>query len=266
MARNPIMNALPASGRAKLHRFALGGAWFFIITSLAFVAWVVGVKWSDPSGVTTLYQTTVGEETFRTWALAYHGVPGLIWAVAQMGVVFAAAVASAVAGRPWRAITHGILIAWSAVWMIDLACLAVRGQEIISFAQAGLLIVLCGCTVYRALCRPRSALQAGTPQAAGGSSRLIEAGTADGLTPDRIASSDTVRDITATVKPAGRLPMKVVQHVLALMHGTGRRARPIASALKTRLSGAGRRMRRYFRRHGVVPDPDRTSAPRSMPR
>ena len=139
----------------SMPRFARGAAWFFIVISLLNVAWIVALKWNDPAGVASIYQTTVGEETYRAWALAYDGLPGLMGALAQFVIVsFAAAMSSLGRGRVRRA-GHGILIAWSALWMINLLRLASIDMRPDSVMQAAMFSMLFICTVARASMKAR---------------------------------------------------------------------------------------------------------------
>jgi hypothetical protein len=147
-------------GVRRLPRLAVAGAWFFIVFSLGSLAWVVGTKWSDPAGLTTLYQTSVetitGEETYRAWGLAYSGTWGLILALVQALVVGTAAVVSTRPASAWYRKAHGVLIAWSALWMIDLMYLTARDGAVDSYVQATMLTILFGCTVFRAVRPPRA--------------------------------------------------------------------------------------------------------------
>ena len=88
-------------------RLLIGGAWLFIIFSLAHLAWVISIKWGDPAGLTTLYQTTVDGETYRAWGLAYSGTLGLLLAISQFvivtaGVVMCQAQAPGKTHRAWN--------------------------------------------------------------------------------------------------------------------------------------------------------------------
>ena len=129
-----------------------GAAWFFIIFSLAHLAWVISVKWADPSGLTTLYQATADGETMRAWGLAYSGVFGLLLAMAQFASVGLAAIMSVRTRRKTRRIGHGILIGWASLWAINLLYLAGFDLAVDSLAQAALMSFLLGCTIYRAAC------------------------------------------------------------------------------------------------------------------
>ncbi len=73
------------------HKYIIGAAWFFVVFSLLNLVWVVGSKLGSPAGPTSLYQTTVGDETYRAIGLNYTGVIGMMWAMLQGGVILTAA-------------------------------------------------------------------------------------------------------------------------------------------------------------------------------
>ncbi len=140
-------------GRRSLERFAVGGAWFFIVVSLLHLLWAIGVQWGEPRGTFKLYHTVVDDISYDAWALTYTGVVGLLLAMAQVLVVGGAVVASTLPfGRTLRArrVGHLVLCGWSALWMINLMRLAGIDGQLDSFAQATLLWVLFGCTAGRA--------------------------------------------------------------------------------------------------------------------
>jgi hypothetical protein len=139
--------------RRTLSTFAVGGAWFFIIVSLAHLAWVIGEKWGDPAGVTRLYHTEVGQRSYDAWGLSYDGTLGLLLAMGQALVVAGAAGASTLPWRRtlrYRRIGHCVLFAWAALWALGLLRLAALDHHLDSIAQATLLCMLLGCTGYRA--------------------------------------------------------------------------------------------------------------------
>lgn len=139
--------------RKSLRTFAVAGAWFFIVVSLAHLLWAVGHKWSDPASTYKLYHTVVGDRSYDAWGLTYSGTLGLILVLSQALLVAAAAAASVL---PWprslklRRIGHGVLCAWAALWALDLVWLASIDHQLDSTAQATLLCLLLGCTGYRA--------------------------------------------------------------------------------------------------------------------
>ncbi len=139
--------------RRSLERFAVGGAWFFIVVSLVHLLWAIGVKWSEPAGTFKLYHTVVEDVSYDAWALTYTGVVGLLLAMAQVLVVGGAVVASTLPfDRTLRArrAGHIVLCGWSALWAINLLWIARIDGQLDSFAQATLLCVLFGCTAGRA--------------------------------------------------------------------------------------------------------------------
>ena len=139
--------------RARLQRFAQGGAWFFIVVSLLHLAWAIGVKWSDPAGPTRLYQTSVGGITYDAWALTYTGRLGLLLALAQAVLVTGATVVSVRRlGFPLRLrrIGHGVLCGWAALWFLNMMRLAGLDHALDSLAQTSLLGLLLACTALRA--------------------------------------------------------------------------------------------------------------------
>ncbi len=140
-------------GRRSLERFAVGGAWFFIVVSLLHLLWAIGVKWAEPAGTFKLYHTVVDDISYDAWALTYTGFVGLLLAMAQVLVVGGAVVASTLPfGRTLRVrrAGHLVLCGWSALWAINLLRLAGIDGQLDSFAQASLLCVLFGCTAGRA--------------------------------------------------------------------------------------------------------------------
>ncbi|MHC5002181.1 MAG: hypothetical protein ACYTJ0_03585 [Planctomycetota bacterium] len=145
------------TSRRGLGRLTTGAAWFFIIFSLAHLAWVVGMKWGAPTGLTTLYQTEVGDHVYRAWGLSYEGVGGLLQAIGQAIMVLAAATLSVVPWQRARRAGHVVLVIWAAWWAMSLGGLALRDGQLDTIAQTGLLTALLGCTIHRAWrgCTPR---------------------------------------------------------------------------------------------------------------
>ena len=137
-----------------LPRVLTAGAWFFVLFSLANLAWVVGIKWADPAGTTSLYEATTGVETHQAILLSYTGMTGLILSFFQIATVSTAAVLSTLPARRLRRIGHSGLITWSALWMLNLLHLASIDPGMVSIAQAGMMTALFGCTVFRATRRP----------------------------------------------------------------------------------------------------------------
>ncbi|NNF44615.1 MAG: hypothetical protein HKN62_16520 [Phycisphaerales bacterium] len=141
------VTALPAAARF--------GAWFFIVFSLAHLAWVLGVKIPEPSGLVTLYQTDVAGETHRAWGLAYGGIGGLLLAGGQATLVLLATLATLTKTPRWRRRGHWVLLGWAALWMLGLARLAQLDHQVDSLAQATLATLLFGCTAFRAFAPTR---------------------------------------------------------------------------------------------------------------
>ncbi|MHC5009122.1 MAG: hypothetical protein ACYTGF_17385 [Planctomycetota bacterium] len=139
--------------RRSLRAFAVAGAWFFVVISLAHLVWVIGAKWGDPAGATKLYHAIVDGRSHDAWGLTYTDTFGLITAIFQFLVVTAAA---AVTVLPWprrlrfRRLGHGILCSWAALWAVNLLWLASIDHSPATIAQATLLCLLAGCTGYRA--------------------------------------------------------------------------------------------------------------------
>jgi hypothetical protein len=139
--------------RKSLRAFAISGAWFFIVVSLAHLLWAIGQKWSDPAGTFKLYHAIVDGRSYDAWGLTYTGTLGLLTVLGQTLVVAAALAASVL---PWqrslryRRIGHGVLCGWAALWALNLIWLATVDLQPYSIAQATLLCLLLGCTGYRA--------------------------------------------------------------------------------------------------------------------
>jgi hypothetical protein len=157
--------------RKSLRTFAVAGAWFFIVVSLAHLLWAVGHKWSDPAGTYKLYHAVVGDRSYDALGLTYRGTLGLIMVMGQALLVAAAAVASVL---PWqrslklRRMGHGVLCAWAALWALDLIWLASIDHQVDSIAQATLLCLLLGCTGYRATMGWSPGRSTTPPEAPGG--------------------------------------------------------------------------------------------------
>ena len=118
-----------------LRPFAIGGAWFFIVVSLAHLAWAIAAKSGSPGGLVTLYQTSVGDEVYRAWGLAYHGWSGLLLVLFQAAAVTTAAVLTVLPFRRGRRIGHTVLVLWAGLWLTDLTALAGADGQLDSFAQ-----------------------------------------------------------------------------------------------------------------------------------
>jgi hypothetical protein len=236
-----------------LPRLAVGGAWLFIVFSLAHLAWVVAAKWSDPSGVTALYQTTVGEETFRAWGLAYAGTFGLLLAFAEAAGV-AAAVAMSLRARPkTRRIGHLMLIGWSALWALNLIRLASLDLQLDTTSQAMVMTLFFGCTVCRAALSgaPRARGAALEARVQSGDERV--AAQESSLTARHVTSTGQVTDITQTAREKHRSPAAFASKLGTMTARLGRAAKPVARSAGRSLIAGGRRLRHYLREKGVIP-------------
>lgn len=140
-----------------VQKYAIGGAWFFIVASVLHLAWVIGVKIPDPGGVTKLYHTVVDGVSYDAWGLTYDGTPGLLQALLQLVVVGAATFATVLPSR-WRPLRkmrrvgHVVLIGWAGWWALNLLWLTSVDMQLDSVLQSGLLSALLGCTIWRAIC------------------------------------------------------------------------------------------------------------------
>jgi hypothetical protein len=242
-----------------LPRLAVGGAWLFILFSLAHLAWVVGVKWGDPAGITTLYQTTVGEEVHRAWGLAYTGTFGLLLALAEMAAVVAATVMT-LRGRPKpRRIGHLVLIAWSALWALNLIRLAGLDLQLDTTCQAMIMTLLFGCTVYRAALpvAPRSGAAPTEERLPAADDREVSGHAS--LTIRHVSSTSQVTDITETVREKHRWPAALVSKFGALAVSIGRAAKPVARSAGRSLLVGGRRLKHHLREKGVIPRSTRST-------
>jgi hypothetical protein len=174
----------PAPRSGIVARYAIGGAWLFLLASLTQVAWAIAMTWSDPASLTTLYQTTVGGETYQAIGMTYTGFAGLVWALLQAAVVLTAAGMSVVPVARLRRLGHGVLVAWAMFWMLNLIRLTALDMQVDTVAQTLVMAIFLGCTIYRAVARPR-------PR-----HRLPDLVDEDGhLTRAHVRSSDSVREV-----------------------------------------------------------------------
>lgn len=242
---------------------AIGGAWLFILFSLAHLAWVVGVKWGDPAGVTALYQTTVGEEVYRAWGLAYTGTLGLLLALAEAAAVVAATVMSLRARPKPRRIGHLVLIAWSALWALNLIRLAGLDLQLDTTCQAMIMTLLFGCTVYRAALPPAPPARRSAAAPTEERGRTTDEGVVvqqTSFTARHVSSTSQVTDITETVRETHRSPAALVSKLGALAGRVGRAAKPVARSVGRSLLVGGRRLRLYLRDKGVIPSANRSAS------
>ena len=111
------------------------------------------VACEHPCDPPKLYRACVGGVADDAWWLTYPGLLGLLFAVVQLLVVSRAAVTSLLPfDRTLKArrAAHLVLCGWSALWVLNLVRLAAIDSQIDSVAQAALLSVLFGCTLWRA--------------------------------------------------------------------------------------------------------------------
>jgi hypothetical protein len=254
---------------AELHRLAIVGAWFFALVSLGHLAWVVGAKWGNPAGLTTLYQTTVDDTVHRAWGLAYDGTGGLMLALFQMGLVFAALFASTLPFPRLRRFGHGVLVAWSALWALDLLWLASLDGQPDSWAQATVLGLLCGCTAYRALTpRRRGGTRPtgrGDDQASRDPTGAANADVAEpALGPEHVTGSASITEIAPPADDPGAAAKRLRDRWRPLASASIRRvgetarriltrAKPIARRAGRQARGLAGRTVQWLRRNGVIP-------------
>ena len=141
---------------SPLHKLLNGGAWFFLTMSLLMMGWVVISKMADPSNTVALYSVTAQGQTYDAWGLTYPGVPGLIQAFFQIGIVLAAASATLLKPSGPRAIKcrrlgHTVLTLWAGWWAINLIRLAGMSEQVGTLAQSSFMTLLFAATGYRAL-------------------------------------------------------------------------------------------------------------------
>lgn len=136
---------------AVLDRSALGGAWLFAVGTLCGLVWFISQGWPG-SGRTTIVSTSVGENRYHGIGLTYTGMPGTILLWSEALVLLAAIVLSVLPRTPLRRIGHGLLIAWSALWVANFVWLTVVGGTwmLLWTIWPILLGVLFLCTLYRA--------------------------------------------------------------------------------------------------------------------
>ena len=256
------------------HKYLIGAAWFFVGFSLLNLVWVVGSKLGDAAGPTALYQTTVGDETYRAIGLTYSGVIGILWAMLQGGVILAAAAATFL---PWRItdkqrrIAHVVLCNWAGLWTLNLMWLASLDHGIDSYARVAIMAVLFGCTGYRAACGWPGKKQLDTPALSDDEPEFAEQEVQlkiadhDPLTPEDVDHSERMPEIPTYELPAApAAPTSAwrqwVGATKTLAQSGFRRSKPLAQAGAGKIRGAGRRVSNYLRSHGVLPKPNRSTA------
>jgi len=269
--------------RVPMSRFAVGAAWFFIGFSLLHLVWAISMLTSQGMGLVTLYQTDAAGETYRALALAYGGWFGLLLAVTELTVVLAAAIWSARSNLRLRRIAHGVLIGWSALWMLNLMRLFVIDGRFDSFVQTAILTFLFGCTIHRAARgwsgRPRdgAALTDHLPEeppaaceepaependlSANWTARDDAEQEITSISPDSLRwNQRAARRVHQTTPRIARVIARAWQHACAAFLSLIRWSRPVvASSLRVLRRGAGTLLS-YLRSHGVLPGPSRSAA------
>ncbi len=256
------------------HKYIIGAAWFFVGFSLLNLVWVVGSKLGNSAGPTTLYQTIVGDQTYRAIGLSYTGVIGILWAMLQGGVILTAAAATIL---PWRItdkqrrIAHVVLCNWAGLWTLNLMWLASLGSRIDTYAGAAIMALLFGCTTYRAACgwsgkkRLDSTVPIDREPEFAEKEVQLKIAEHDPLAPEDIATSERMHEIPSFELPAAPgAPTSAwarwVRATRTLAQSGFKRSKPLAQAGVGKIRGAGRRVSNYLRAHGVLPRPNRSTA------
>ena len=254
------------------HKYIIGAAWFFVGFSLLNLVWVVGSKLGSPAGPTALYQTIVGDETYRAIGLSYTGVIGMLWAMLQGGVVLAAAAATIL---PWRItdkqrrIAHVVLCNWAGLWTLNLMWLTSLDHRIDSYAQAAIMGLLFGCTTYRAACgwsgrkRSDSSVPSDNEPEFAEQEVQLKIADHDPLAAEDIDTSERMHEIPSYELPAKALTSawrRWVRATRTLAQSGLKRSKPLAQAGAGKIRSAGRRVSNYLRAHGVLPRPNRSTA------
>ena len=254
------------------HKYLIGAAWFFVGFSLLNLVWVVGSKLGSPAGPTTLYQTIVGDETYRAIGLSYTGVIGILWAMLQGGVILTAAAATIL---PWRItdkqrrIAHVVLCNWAGLWTLNLMWLTSLDHRIDSYAQAAIMGLLFGCTTYRAACgwsgkkRLDSAAPSDNEPEFVEQEDQLKIADHDSLAAEDIDISERMHEIPSYELPAETPTSAWARWVRAtktLAQSGFKRSKPLAQAGAGKIRRAGRRVSNYLRAHGVLPKPNRSTA------
>jgi hypothetical protein len=146
-----LKHNLSTNWKSDLHRLAVGGAWFFAFCSLVPLLWLgLGVSDGETNRV---FGTEVNGVNHAIWGLTYAGVPGAILLWMEFLLVVGAMVATAAPRRwvpqRWRRAGHGVLISWSGLWAAGVMHLAGVNPGFFAL-QALFLLMLLGCTIYRA--------------------------------------------------------------------------------------------------------------------
>lgn len=282
-----MLNKLKSTGRSiakrrgALHGPALAGAWFFIVFSLASLAWVTVAKLGDPFSVVSLYQAEISGRELHAFALSYAGVVGLFQVLAQLALVSAAVIWTLSAKPARRRIGHLVLLIWAGIWTLNLLVLAGIQPRLDSVCQVPLMMTLLGCTVYRAA-RGGKAV-ASTPAEELAPEELPE--EPHSLTSGEVAAGPAVTEITGQVasadvakssklrrlgrgfkaagrccKPAAVGVRRVAKRTRPFIARTARHAQPVVSAAGRRASGLLGRLTHYLRDKAIIPNAGKSTA------
>ncbi len=136
-----IMNAV---GRA-----ATGAAWFFALGTLGGLLFFISQGWPG-TGRTTVASTTVGDIQYNAIGLTWTGRPGAVLLWFEAVIIAAAIVASVLPAMTLRRAGHGLLLAWSALWLANGIWLTSYGGPWWLWpAWVGVLGFFFVCTLYR---------------------------------------------------------------------------------------------------------------------
>ena len=142
---------LPISNQS-LHRFAIGGAWFFIVISVLTLG---GTLFALASGVprVELLEVEAGGRSHSATGLSYTGAGGFLLAFFQAAVVLAAAAATLAPNNRYRRLGLATLCGWALLWLLNCYALASIDGEPDILGQALVMTILAASTGYRAYCR-----------------------------------------------------------------------------------------------------------------
>jgi hypothetical protein len=165
---------------ARMHRLAIGGAWFFAIASMIPLIWLMLEGGAE--GSSRVFGVTIESVTHTVWGLTYAGFFGglLLWmellAVGAAMLLTILPVHTRFADPAFltrlRRIGHGYLTGWAGLWMIGVMYLASLASGF-WVLQAIFIAFLFGCTVYRA------AFEWSPPQSAPGQPIQIDVAAAE---------------------------------------------------------------------------------------
>jgi len=200
---------------ASMSRFAIFGAWFFVIVSLGAVGWIATLKWAEPASSIALYSATAGDDEISAWGLSYDGVFGLIWAMAQIIIVSAAAVLSVRGNVKAKRIAHGVLVGWAALWMLSLHHLARHDLQLDTLTQAAMASILFACTGYRAW-EGWTGRRLGTSGQGAPALRLVRGEEESSLSPEMIEHSNRVEEVSVPDDASCSLLQRAASHARSI--------------------------------------------------